>query len=141
MWRPLSAFIIKQGLCFRPIYERRFPCLKVTCSKRHAAWCYICSIIKVNIFLSLQCLFFFYPDLHQLRAALLQQHCLPYTTGCTRGTALNPTGIHPSTRMHCVHLVSRGKEEKTLNHPPCRITIQELRAELQIELIQWIHLS
>lgn len=84
---------------------------------------------------------FFYPDPHQLRAALLQQHCLPYTTGCTRGTALNPTGIRPSTRMHCVHLVSRGKEEKTLNHPPCRITIQELRVELQIKLIQWIHLS
>lgn len=86
-----------------------------------------------------------YPDLHQLRAALLQQCHLPYPTGCTHRTTLNPTGIHPSTRMHCVYLVSREKEEKKKNqplkHPPRTSTTQELRVELQIELIQWLRLS
>lgn len=142
VWRPLSAFIIKQGLCFRPPYERRFPRLKVTCLKRDAACCYICSIIKVNIFLSFQCFLILTCTSSELLS------CSSATYPTPRAAPIE----QPSTQRASIHLPEcivctwsagrrRKKKNQPLKHPPRTSTTQELRVELQIELIQWLRLS
>jgi len=111
----VETFIIKQRLCFRPLYERLFPRLKVTCLTRHAVCWSISSIIKVNAFLSLQC--FLTPN----EAA---QSSSPAAAPLTLHPGLHPQSDsepdgHPPTHPS-IHLSAPGqqrKEEKTLKHP------------------------
>lgn len=115
----LSAFIIKQRLCFRPLYERRFPHLKVMRLKSHTGCCCICSIIKVNIFLSLQCLLI--PT--RTCSELLSCSSTAYPTSWAAPVvqlAAQQASIHPSTHLSTWSAPGwqeKGRKKKKKNKP------------------------